>query len=991
MTRLLCLAALLVPAALADRPEWIWLGRSAAEGEVAYFRTTFALAGRPQSARLQASCDNRLEVFLNGKPVGSSQDWRSPIAADVLGAVTARDNVLAVRGENEGGPAGMVLRLEMTLADQSKKVVVSDATWLASAKGPKGWETREFDASGWKPAVSLGALGTGPWGNVFGGTPAASAPQAAPPVSGLDGFKVEAIYTVPKEQGSWVCMTFDPKGRMIVSPQDGNVLYRLTLAAGGGEPQVEKIQAKVGSAQGLLHAFGSLYVTGNGPQGTAFYRLKESGEGFEDAVCLKKWPGGMGEHGPHAILLGPDKKLYCVIGNHVKVPPGLSDASPHKNYQEDLLLPRMWDPNGHAVGCMAPGGYFLRTDTEGKEWEMWCGGFRNQYDAAFSPEGELFTYDSDMEWDIGTPWYRPTRVYHLVQGGEYGWRSASGKWPAWYPDNLPMVLDVGLGSPTGLVFGTGAQFPAKYRRALYALDWAYGKIYAIHLKATGASYEGTPEVFVQGKPLNVADAEIGPDGAMYFVCGGRGTQSRLYRVTYVGPASAGKELAPAGKPTPLAAEADPQDAEAAKAAELRALRRKLEAFHGKKDPNAVRVAWPYLNHTDRWIRFAARIAIEHQDVEIWKHKALNETLPAASMEALLALSRCGAKELLPRIFEGLGRLGVPWDKIGEDEKVALYRVYQVAMSRLGAPDEVWRKMLVERFDKLYPAPREIENRELCQLMIYLGAPTAVPKTLALLAKAESQQEQLHYAFHLRNVKQGWTIEQRKAYFEWINRALKGLQGGHSFLGFIRNSRSEALATLGEAERKELDPIISAGYLPPKSSQAAAPVVQKWTMDDLLPELDQVSSGRSFNRGRDAFARAQCLACHRFGAEGGSIGSDLTAVASRFSRKDILESLVLPSKVISDQYQNTIFQKTNDEVIVGRVVKEDPNAVYVRTDPLDEKLTEIKKKDLKASKPSPVSPMPEGLLNTIRKPEIWDLIAYLESGGNPNHPNFRKKE
>jgi putative heme-binding domain-containing protein len=974
MTRLLALAAVLLPAADAERPEWIWTRRDAADGEVAYFRKAFSVAGRPAAARLVASCDNRLEVFLNGKPVGTSADWRSPLRSDVLGAMTARDNVLAVRGENEGGAAGLVVRLDLEFPDKSRKVIVSDESWQVSDRAPRGWETREFDASAWKPAVRLGALGAGPWGDVFAAAGPAAGQAAPPPVTALEGFKVEVLYTVPKEQGSWVCMTFDPKGRLIVSPQDGNVLYRLAFPAGGGEPQVEKIQAKVGSAQGLLHAFGSLYVTGNGPQGTAFYRLKETGDSFEDAVCLKKWPGGMGEHGPHAILLGPDRKLYCVIGNHVKVPPGLSERSPHRNYQEDLLLPRLWDPNGHAVGCLAPGGYFLRTDPEGKEWEMWCGGFRNQYDAAFSPEGELFTYDSDMEWDIGTPWYRPTRVYHLVQGGEYGWRSASGKWPAWYPDNLPMVLDVGLGSPTGLVFGTGAKFPPKYRRALYALDWAYGKIYAVHLKASGASYEGRPEVFVQGKPLNVADVEIGPDGAMYFVCGGRGTQSRLYRVTYTGPEV--KDEGPGEDP---------------RAAELRALRRRLEAFHGRKDPDAVKVAWPYLNHADRWVRFAARIAIEHQDVELWKHKALNETLPAASLEALLALSRCGGKELLPRVLESLGRLGVPWDKIGEDEKVALYRVYQVAFCRMGPPDEAWRKMLIERFDKLYPAPREIENRELCQLLVYLGAPTAVPKTLALLARAESQQEQLHYAFHLRNVKQGWTVGERRAYFEWINRALKTLTGGHSFLGFIRNIRTEVLAALSEAERKELDAIIAAGYLPPKTNRAPAPVVQKWTMDDLLPELDQVSSGRSFNRGRDAFARAQCLACHRFGAEGGSVGPDLTAVASRFSRKDLLESIVLSSKVISDQYNNTLFQKADGDVLVGRVVKEDAEKVYLRTDPLDDKITEVRKKDIRASKPSPVSPMPDGLLDTLRKPEIWDLLAYLESGGNPNHANFKKKE
>ncbi len=967
MMRLLLPAVLFMAGAADEKPQWIWLARNAGDGEIAHFRKALTLPTLPESARLAASCDNRLEVFVNGKSAGKSDDWRAPLRAEIATSLVPGANVLAVRGENEGGPAGLVLRLELSYGDGTKRTVVTDDSWLASSRAPRGWEQPAFDASAWKPAVALGALGAGPWGDVFAAAPAA--PQSAPPVTAPPGFKVDLLYTVPKEQGSWVAMTFDAKGRIIASPQEPGGLYRVTL---GGDLKVEKITAAVGAAQGLLSAFGSLYVTGNGKQGTAFYRLREEGDGYGEPECLLKWPGGMGEHGPHAILKGPDGKIYAVVGNHVKVPPGLSNRSPHRNYQEDLLLPRMWDPNGHAVNCFAPGGYIVRTDPDGKEWEMFCGGFRNQYDAAFSPEGELFTYDSDMEWDIGTPWYRPTRIYHLVQGGEYGWRSATGKWPVWYPDNLPMAADVGLGSPTGLAFGTGSKFPPKYRRALYACDWAYGKIYACRLEPRGASWACDVEPFVTGKPLNVADLEIGPDGAMYFVCGGRSTQSRLYRVTYAGP-----EVA--------------EDAvEDRAAAELRALRRRLEAWHGKEDPAAVRAAWPYLNHTDRFVRFAARVAIEHQDVDLWKHRALNETLPAASLEALLALARCGPRELLPRVLEALGRLGAPWDKIGEDEKLSLYRGYEVAFARMGPPAEPHRTEVIRKLDAVFPAARESENRELCQILLYLRAPSAISKTLALLAKAPTQQEQLHYAFHLRTVKDGWAPAERRAYLEWFNRAQE-LKGGHSFAGFVRNSRSESLAGLTEAERKELEPVLARAWLPSKAKLQQYPFVKAWTMEDLLPRLAEVGGDRNFQRGRETFARVQCLACHRFGTEGGSNGPDLTAAASRFTRKDLLETMVLPSKAISDQYQNTLFQKTNGDVVVGRVIRDEADRVFVRTDPFDESLVEIARKEVRASKVSPVSPMPEGLLHTLRELEILDLLAYIESGGNPGHANFRKRQ
>ncbi len=123
-----------------------------------------------------------------------------------------------------------------------------------------------------------------------------------------------------------------------------------------------------------------------------------------------------------------------------------------------------------------------------KTIEMFTAGFRNEFDFAFDANGEIFTYDADMEWDIGSPWYRPTRICQATSGGDFGWRSGNGKWPVYYPDSLPPVVDIGPGSPTGGLFGTGAKFPAKYQRAFFGLDWTYGTLYAIHLTPDGASF-----------------------------------------------------------------------------------------------------------------------------------------------------------------------------------------------------------------------------------------------------------------------------------------------------------------------------------------------------------------------------------------------------------------------------------------------------------------------------------------------------------------------
>src|SRR5206468_9850774 len=155
---------------------------------------------------------------------------------------------------------------------------------------------------------------------------------------------------------------------------------------------------------------------------------------------------------------------------------------------EDHLLPRMPDGNGFMAGVLAPGGCVYRVDPDGKNWELISNGYRNPYDMAFNRHGELFTFDADMEWDMNTPWYRPTRVCLVSSGSEYGWRNGAGKWPPYYPDNLPAVLNVGPGSPTGVASGYGAKFPAKYQEAFFICDWSYGKMYAMHLTPDGAAY-----------------------------------------------------------------------------------------------------------------------------------------------------------------------------------------------------------------------------------------------------------------------------------------------------------------------------------------------------------------------------------------------------------------------------------------------------------------------------------------------------------------------
>jgi len=809
----------------------------------------------------------------------------------------------------------------------------------------------------------------------------AGADEATPAdqVTVPDGFHVDRIYSVPNAaQGSWVSLTCDPRGRLIASDQYGS-LYRITAGANEAATRVEKLEIGIGDAQGLLYVANRLYVVVNGDaaEGSGLYRLTDTnGDDQFDAIKLLKRIDGKGEHGPHAVRLGPDGMLYVIAGNFTKLPKDYDRNSPHRNWAEDLLLPRNPDGRGFATGLMAPGGWVARTDLEGRTWEILCAGFRNPYDMDFNQDGELFTYDADMEWDTGTPWYRPTRICQIVSGGEFGWRYGTGKWPAYYPDSCGPVVDIGLGSPTGVAFGTGARFPARYQRALFANDWTYGKIYAVHMRPEGAGYAASFEIFAQAKPLPVTDVVINPhDGALYFTVGGRKTQSALYRVTYVGK-EATERVGPIDDPDAVRA---------------RQLRRHLEAFHVRRSPQAIALAWPYLGSPDRVLRYAARVAVERQDPATWEEKAFSETRTDAVVQAMLALTRSskGGAKLQARILKRLNELPLP--QLSESQLLDALRVYQLALIRLGSQhDAATMQAVVARLDPLFPGPSPRVNRELCRLLVYLDAPGVIRRGMAQLRQARTQQDQLYYVFVLRSVTTGWTTQERRAYFSWLNLAEAKYRGGASFQNFIRQIRKDAVAKLPAAEKGALAEVI-AGHQQADAVglETTRQFVHNWQISDLLPRLGEVAHARSFQRGREAFAAAQCAKCHRFNGAGGATGPDITGVGNRFTPQYLLESLIEPSKAVSDQYRATTIVTNDGNIISGYVVDENKKRLRIRTNPFSETLSEIPTSRIEARKPSDVSVMPTGLINVLTSDEVLDLIAYLRSAGNRDDAAFRQ--
>jgi hypothetical protein len=787
------------------------------------------------------------------------------------------------------------------------------------------------------------------------------------------GFQVELVRAATEGEGSWINVAFDPQGRAVIAREDQGLL-RLPIVQ--GKPgAIETIESTLKECRGLLFAYDSLYVNAN--HSKALYRLRDTNgdDALDEVTLLRATPGGVG-HGRNNLALGPDGDIYLIHGNDVRLPADFEPAdSQYRNYAADRLTPCRWDSTLFNAGATLPAGHVIRTDRDGRRWRLFAGGFRNPYGVAFNRDGELFTFDADMEWDLGAPWYRPTRINHVVSGGDFGWRQGTGKLPAWYPDSPPTTLDIGLGSPTGVKFGYSSNYPPHWRDALFVLDWSYGRIIAVHMKPSGASYRATPELFVRGRPLNVTGLDFGPDGAMYFVTGGRKTQSGLYRVRYVGPQVS------AQAPT----DADRAHEESCR--KLRTLRRRLEALHGRQDAQAIVEAWPHLDHADPWVRYAARTAVEHQPADQWRERALSESRPVGALTALFALARVGDASVQPKLLGRLSKANL--ERQPADNQLLAARIYAVCIARMGRPEADVAAALQTQLEGIYPSADARVNQVVGELLVYLDSPHAVARTMPLLASAKTKDELIAYLFYLRNAKAGWTDALQRDYFAWLRKA-DALSGGRYIPQFVAAIRAEAVDALSIEQRAALHDLIK----PPSTPKVdlpdmfKRPVVKKWTVADLEGSLDEVGQGRDFEQGKAMFQAALCMRCHRISGAS-PLGPDLLAMVRRSSRRDLLEAMIDPSKAIGDKYRNAILQKQDGTVVTGMVVGGDAMKIVLSTNPLNpQEQATVLKSEIDSAKASPVSPMPAGLLDTLKKEEILDLLAYLEALGNPNARNFR---
>ena len=523
----------------ADEAQWIWSNEHS-KNEVplkatCYFRRTFSLKA-PEAGSVTIAADDAYELFVNGQKIGGGTGTKKLVEFDVTKALSRGLNVVAVKVTNQSGTSAALCARVMIKEKSTEWVSHSTGlNWKTNFNVLPLWNTIAYADRGWDAAQSFGELGkTSPWDLADETTK--SDLQTGQRFTVENDFEVQRVLE-GDATGSLIAMAFNEFGQIVASREGGPLVL---LFDDNGDKLIDKARVicdKVQSCQGILCLNGNVFVTGDGPEGAGLYRLSDKNRDgtLESVKQIIKFAGEMGEHGPHGIALGPDGLIYVVAGNHTPLPEKIDPESPYRNYYEgDLNQPRYEDPGGHAVGVKAPGGVVLRTDIDGSAVQLVAGGLRNAYDLAFDARGEMFVPDSDMEADEGTSWFRPTRLHHIVAGGEYGWRSGWANWPDYYVDQLPTMLSLGRGSPSGIASYNHFAYPQKYHGALFVADWSQGKIHCVRLKPNGGSFTADSSVFLEGNPLNVTDLEVGPDGNLYFVTGGRGTSGGFFRLRWKG-------------------------------------------------------------------------------------------------------------------------------------------------------------------------------------------------------------------------------------------------------------------------------------------------------------------------------------------------------------------------------------------------------------------------------------------------------------------------
>lgn len=921
------------------------------------------------SGRMKLAADfARVSVAINSSIALQVEPYCQLQSLEVTQWLKSGDNSISIDVDCVKGPSAIAVEFEIKLKSGKVVHLVSNDAWLVNGDASKVKLLGRVRSELWgldRRDTSLSPIENyEQWQQAKG----SDAEKLQPRFWTAQGFQISLMRTAKADEGSWISLAFDEKGRAIISREDEGLL-RMTLDADHTKvDRVEAIKVDLKECRGLAFSSSDLFASANNSK--ALYRVQLSDDAKAKSILrLREFPGGVG-HGRNDLTIH-NGWLYSIHGDSVELP---------RDNVTNLTSPlRHWanDPRGE--------GYLLGMQLNSNKWEIVCGGLRNPYGVSAHPSGELFTFDADNEYDMGTPWYRPTRVVALLPGGDVGYRTAGNKMPPRFhdqPENLPPVLTIGRSSPTAVFCDPKLAFPEPYRDALYLLDWTYGRVLAVHLVPRGAGWRAQAELFLQGRPLNVTDVARGDDGAMYVITGGRKTQSSLYRIVAVEGAKAQIATA-ADEPHELAA--------AEFSAKQIETRNQLEKIARNRDARGLKQVLDHLADSDPIVRHAARIALERLPQQQWRSEVSNLADDKAWLYGSLAVAQTmdsiQASKMLerwmkcePASFDLSSRL--VWVRLCE----WCMRVNKDAVNAKNA--EVVAKLLANWPEaSIQHVALETSTVELRQRMAQLLGQLKSEKSIEFIARdlmaSTLQEDQVAGLLALRQQRSGWTEQQRRLQFELLQGSDR-MVGGEGLPKFMAAIRDESLDTLSDAEREKLAPVLNAKTVIAAETEAPRSHVQKWNIDELAEVTSSSLVEGDREHGAKIFREALCSRCHRIGREGKAFGPDLTFVGRRFSPRDLLESILTPSRSVAENFQLDSIVTQSGEIRTGRILIEGDyrsQKIRIQTDSLkSDSVVEIDKSEIEEHKQLDRSPMPEGLMDSFSREEIRDLIAYLQ---NPN--------
>jgi putative heme-binding domain-containing protein len=158
-----------------------------------------------------------------------------------------------------------------------------------------------------------------------------------------------------------------------------------------------------------------------------------------------------------------------------------------------------------------------------------------------------------------------------------------------------------------------------------------------------------------------------------------------------------------------------------------------------------------------------------------------------------------------------------------------------------------------------------------------------------------------------------------------------------------------------------------------NSETPAQLIAQMKYEDVL---DAVQKGGNAAQGKELFTRQGCIACHTTSPDEPPKGPMLAGIATRYTRKELCESIVKPNAKISQGFESQWFDTKKGEHIEGFVTREGGDSLDIGN--ITGQVVKLEVGDIKSRGKRDTSMMPEGLVNTISPGELASILAYLES-------------